>query len=132
MQMDNKFEKGEKVFTVKDLAGVFEVIEVEIYGIVYQDFDKTGVPVIFYVFDLPVEHQAAEEGAKQGARKFAKDDILFKTREEAIAQIGKMVPEYEKNYDEEIAKLQAQVASVRAAREKLVASAQDLTLSKLL
>lgn len=117
LSIENRFEKGEKALTISDKNGVFEIIEVEVYGHVYQDIEKDKPPVILYVFDLQVgENQAP-------MRKFANPDIMFKTREEAIKKLQEMWPQYEKGYADEVASMVQNMKNLEDHQKKLRASA---------
>jgi len=131
MQIDPKFNKGEKVFTITNLGGVFKLLEVELTGIVYQDFEKGKEPVFFYVFDLAPAEAAAIEGAKAGAKTFGKADDIFKTQEEAIKAVAPILAKNVEHFDENIESMERQLVLIKEAKEKLIASAQDLILSKL-
>jgi hypothetical protein len=132
MQIEPLFQKGEKAFTITNLGGVFKLLEIEITGLVYQDFEAGKEPVYFYVFDMAPDESAKIEGAKAGQKVFGKKDDIFKTAEAAIAAIPGVMEANIKNFDENITSMESQVALIKAAKEKLIASAQDLTLSKLL
>jgi hypothetical protein len=63
---------------------------------------------------------------------FGKKEDVFKTAEDAIAAIPAVLAANVANFDENITAMEAQLVLVKAAKEKLIASSQDLTLSKLL
>jgi hypothetical protein len=112
------FNKGDKAITISDKEGVFKLIEVEVYGVVYQDNEKDKPANFLYVFDL------------EGERKFGNADIMFKTREEAIEKLSEMVPEYEKGYADEIANTEQALQNLKDHRDKLLSSAQEIITIK--
>ena len=132
MQIEPLFQKGEKAFTITNLGGVFKLLNIEITGLVFQDFEAGKDPVYFYVFDLAPDESAKIEGAKSGNKVFGKKEDVFKTAEDAIAAIPAVLAANVANFDENITAMEAQLVLVKAAKEKLIASSQDLTLSKLL
>jgi hypothetical protein len=131
MQIKPLFKKGETAFTITNLEGVFKVLKVKIIGLVYQDFEEGKEPVYFYVFNLPPMELSKQEGAKVGQKIFGKQEDVFKTEDEAIAAIQKVLAVNVENFDKNISALEKQIALFKEAKEKLIASAQDLTLSKL-
>lgn len=112
------FNKGDKAFTISDKDGVFKLIEVDVYGVVYQDFEKDKPASYLYVFDL------------DGARKFGSADIMFKTMEDAAKKLSEMLPEYEKGYAEEIARTEETIKNIKDHRDKLLSSAQEIITIK--
>lgn len=130
--VENKFEKGEKAFVITNLGGVFKLLEVTVNGIVYQDFEEGEDPVFFYTYDLAPDEAAAIKGAKAGNKVFAKVDEIFKTAEEAIKAVKAVLAVNVENFDENIKAMESQLVTIKEMKEKLIASAQDLTLSKLL
>jgi hypothetical protein len=105
------FQKGEKAITISDIDGIFKLIEVDVKGFVIHDFGEEETPTVFYMFEL------------DGVLRRANINIIFKTREEALKTLATMVPEYEKNYDEEIAVAQGEldklVNAIADARSKM-------------
>lgn len=118
MELALKFQKGDKAYTVSDGEGVFKILEVEVYGHVYQDFEKDKPAGILYVFDL------------NGQRKFGNEDIMFATREDAIEKLNRMLPEYEAGYEKEEANLNEQIKNLKDHKDKLLSSAQELITLK--
>jgi hypothetical protein len=118
LSIENLFEKGEKAFTISDQTGEFRVLEVEIYGFVYQDFEKDKPAQLLYVFDI-------EQGKVKG-RKFGNPDIMFKTREDAMVKLQSMLPEYEKGFTEEMENAKQNVQNLEDHKNKLMASAKAL------
>ena len=116
--MEFTFNKGDKAITISDKEGVFKLIEVEVYGVVYQDFEKDKEPQRLYVFDI------------DGARKFGAEDIMFKTKEGAAKKLSEMLPEYEKGYAEEIARTEGAIQNIKDHRDKLLSSAQEIITVK--
>lgn len=116
--LKTKFEIGEKAITVSDKDGVFALLEVEIYGLVYQDFEKDKPVQLLYVFDL------------DGTRRFGNEDIMFKTNEEALEKLKTMVPEYEKGYAAELLQLEENRKNLEDHKNKLINSALDLINAK--
>lgn len=114
----NEFEIGDKVITISDKDGVFKILEVEIYGIVYQDFEKDKPVKILYVFDLA------------GERKFGNADILFKSREAAMVKLQEMVPKYQVGYEEEKKSIEQQIKNLEDHKSRLINSALDLINGK--
>lgn len=114
INVNNLFNKGEKVFTVSDADNEFKILEVEIYGFAYQDFEGEGKERILYVFDL------------DGQRKFGSEDIMFRNKEEALEKLRALIPEYKKNIDAEIAQMDENKVKLGEIATKLIESANKL------
>lgn len=118
LSIETQFGKGEKVFTVSDKDGTFRILEVEIYGLVYQDFEKDKPANLLYVFDI------------EGERKFGNPDIMFKTPADAVEKLKLMVPEYKKGYAKELKTLEENMQNLKDHETKLINSALDLINAK--
>lgn len=114
ISIENKFEKGQKVWTVGDATGEFKLYQTEVEGFVYQDLEKDTPPRLLYKVMI------------DGVARHATEDILFNVKSEAIATVMKMLPRYEEQYDKELQTMIEQTGNLSEAKRRMLDSAKLL------